>query len=85
MEKARDNPSMKFGQSQEQEGSYSRSTKRQKKKVQFATLMDMCHLQTAELEHKLKKYKGRVVLRGDIVKDDSGPHAVFTRLVCVPR
>ena len=25
-----------------------------------------------------KKYKGRVVLRGDIVKDDSGAHAVFT-------
>ena len=27
---------------------------------------------------KHKKYKGRVVLRGDIVKDDSGPYAVFT-------
>ena len=25
-----------------------------------------------------KKYKGRVVLRGDIVKDDSGSDAVFT-------
>ena len=25
-----------------------------------------------------KKYKGRVVLRGDIVEDDSGSHAVFT-------
>ena len=25
-----------------------------------------------------KNYKGRVVLRGDIVKDDSGFHAVFT-------
>ena len=25
-----------------------------------------------------KKYKGRVVLRGDIVKDDSGSYAVFT-------
>ena len=24
------------------------------------------------LEPKLQKYKGRVVLRGDIVKDDSG-------------
>ena len=27
---------------------------------------------------KQKRYKGRVVLRGDIVKDDSGSHAVFT-------
>ena len=25
-----------------------------------------------------QKYKGRVVLRGDIVKDDSGSYAVFT-------
>ena len=25
-----------------------------------------------------QKYKGRVVLRGDIVKDDAGPCAVFT-------
>ena len=25
-----------------------------------------------------KMYKGRVVLRGDIVKDDSGSYAVFT-------
>ena len=25
-----------------------------------------------------KKYKGRVVLRGDIVKDDSGSYEVFT-------
>ena len=26
----------------------------------------------------IKKYKGRVVLRGDIVKDDAGSYAVFT-------
>ena len=30
------------------------------------------------LESKHQKYKGRVVLRGDIVKDDSGSCAVFT-------
>ena len=35
-----------------------------------------CHLKNAELEAKHQKYKGRVVLRGDIVKDDS--YAVFT-------
>ena len=40
--------------------------------------MDMCHLKNAELEAKLQKCKGRVVLRGDIVKDDSGVYAVFT-------
>ena len=32
----------------------------------------------AELQPKFQKYKGRVVLRGDIVKDDSGAYAVFT-------
>ena len=47
-------------------------------KVHFASLMDICHLENAELETKHPKYKGRVVLRGDIVKDDSGSHAVFT-------
>ena len=37
-----------------------------------------CHLQNSELEPQYQKYKGRVVLRGDIVKDDSGSYAVFT-------
>ena len=46
--------------------------------VHFASLMDMCHLKNAELEAKHQKYKGRVVLRGDIVKDNSGSYAVFT-------
>ena len=40
--------------------------------------MDICHLKNAELETKHQKYKGRVELRGDIVKDDSGSYAVFT-------
>ena len=47
-------------------------------KVHFASLMDICLLKNAELETKHQKYKGRVVLRGDIVKDDSGSYAVFT-------
>ena len=47
-------------------------------KVQFASLMDICHLKDAELETKHQKCKGRVVLRGDIVKDNSGSCAVFT-------
>ena len=40
--------------------------------------MDLCHLVNSELEPPYQKYKGRVVLRGDIVKDDSGSYAVFT-------
>ena len=35
-------------------------------------------MKTAELQAKHQKYEGRVVLRGDIVKDDSGSHAVFS-------
>ena len=46
--------------------------------VHFASLMDICHLKNAELEAKHHKYRGRVVLRGDTVKDDSGSYAVFT-------
>ena len=46
--------------------------------MHFASLMDLCHLKNSELEEQLQKYKGRVVLRGDIVKDDSGSYAVFT-------
>ena len=45
--------------------------------------MDICHLKkNEELEPKLQKYKGRVLLRGDIVKDDSGAYAVFTENDC---
>ena len=34
--------------------------------------------QKCGVRNTLQKYKGRVVLRGDIVKDDSGAFAVFT-------
>ena len=46
--------------------------------LHFASLMDLCHLKNLELEPKHQKYKGRVVVRGDTVKDDSGSSAVFT-------
>ena len=41
---------------------------RDKKKVHFATLMDICHIENAELGPKFQEYKGRVVHRRDIVK-----------------
>ena len=46
--------------------------------VHFASLMDLCHPKNAELEPKYQKYKCRVVLRGDTVKDGSGSYPVFT-------
>ena len=48
------------------------------RKVHFASLTDLCHLENSELEPLYQKYKGRGSLRGDIVKDDSGSYAVFT-------
>ena len=48
------------------------------RRVHSASLIDLCHLKISELEPQYQKYKGRVVLRGDIVKDDSGSCAVFT-------
>ena len=47
------------------------------KTVHFASLMDLCHLKNLELEPQFQKYKSRVVLRGDKVKNDSGSYAVF--------
>ena len=41
--------------------------------------MDICHLKNAELDPEFQKHKGRVVLRDDVVKDDSGSYAVFTK------
>ena len=54
-------------------------------KVHFASFMDICHWKNAELEKKHQKYKGRVVLRIDTVKDDSGSYAVFTEQAGVRR
>ena len=46
--------------------------------VHFAPPMDVCHLKNSEFEQKFHKYSGRVVLRCDVVKDDSGSCVVFT-------
>ena len=46
--------------------------------VHFGYLMDLCHLKHAELDPSLQKYKGRVVFRGDKVRDETGYFAVFT-------
>ena len=41
-------------------------------------VIDEARTSGATVEAKHQKYKGRVVLRGDIVKDNSGSYAVFT-------
>ena len=50
---------------------------RDKKKVHFAALMNICHIKSAESDPKLQKCQGRIVIRGDSVQDDSGAYAVF--------
>merc|ERR1712016_543184 len=47
--------------------------------VHFAELMALCFLKNAELEKHLQKYKGRLVLRGDNIRDKDGVQAVFTK------
>ena len=44
MEEARNITNLAVGQSEEQKRGYSGRTERDKKKVHFATLMDICHL-----------------------------------------
>ena len=48
-------------------------------KVHFASLCRSVIWRVPNWRQSTKKYKGRVVLRGDIVKDDSGSYAVFTK------
>ena len=50
------------------------------KSVHFGSLMDLCHEKGAEFnrpDHE-KIYKGRVVFRGDQVRDETGFYACFT-------
>ena len=58
--------------------SKKREARNKVRKVHFTSLMDLCHLKNSELEPQYQKSKGRVVLRGDLVKDDSGSYAVCT-------
>ena len=48
------------------------------KRVHFAKIRTQCHLENSESDKKSKKYKGRVVVLGHVVKHDPGWCAVFT-------
>ena len=51
-----------------------------KKKVHLGSLMTLCHEKNAELflPEPDKEYKGRIVFRGDNIRDESGYLAVFS-------
>ena len=68
---------MAADESQKQEGVIDEA-RNKGRKVHFASLMDLCHLEMSEVELQYQKYKGRVVFRGDIIKDDFGSYAVFS-------
>ena len=79
MREARKVASVVTEQGEEQKKGHSLEAQRDNNKVHFASLMDTCHLKKMRSWNlNFKKYKGWVVLRGDIVKDDSGSYAIFT-------
>ena len=56
-----------------------KSSEERWKTVHLANLMDPCHLKNAGHAKHLQKYKGRVVLGGDNVKDEEGIHLRWQR------
>ena len=40
--------------------------------------MSLCHFENSELAEHLQRHRGRVIFRGDKVKDDRGGFSVFT-------
>ena len=46
--------------------------------MHFGSLMELCHEKHSELPESQRAYKGRVVFRGDQVRDESGFYAVFS-------
>ena len=70
MGKIEENTGMAADESQKQK-EVIEEARNKGRKVHFASLLDLCHLKNSELEPQCQKYKGRIVLRGDIVKDES--------------
>ena len=68
---------MASDESQEQKKGHPKGTKRGKDSS-FCYANRFVPPQELGLGAKFQKYKGRVVLRGDVVKDDSGSYAVCT-------
>ena len=46
--------------------------------VHFGNLMQLCHLKNSEMHVEFQSYKGRIVFRGDNIKDEDGCKALFT-------
>ena len=46
--------------------------------IHIGSLMTLCHIKNYQLHKSKWSYKGRIVFRGDCVKDEHGAHAVFS-------
>ena len=53
-------------------------------KTHFGNLMTICSLKFAEMAEALQRYKGRIVFRGDDVRDEFGAAAIFQTLSAQP-
>ena len=51
---------------------------RNKSQIHLGSVMVLCHLKNAQLGEEFWSYKGRIVFRGDCVKDENGNFAVFS-------
>jgi hypothetical protein len=54
------------------------------KKIHVGNLMTICSIKFHEMAQEYWKYKGRIVFRGDDVKDEYGAPAVFQNLSASP-
>ena len=72
MEKARNISKTGFGKNQVQKGSYSGSTKRQKESPLCFIELKNAEFVGSQNYRSTNEELCRIVLRGDIVKDDSG-------------
>ena len=55
-----------------------KEAKAEGRSVHFGSLMELCSIKNSQLGKEFWTYKGRLVFRGDIVKDENGQFAVFT-------
>ena len=58
--------------------------KKSGQRIHLGQLMTICSIKFAELSEEHHKHKGRVVFRGDIVRDEYGAVAVFQMLSAQP-
>ena len=52
--------------------------RKENRSVHLGQVMQLCHEKHSELQKAVREFKGRIVFRGDIVRDESGCFAVFS-------